>query len=58
MCKNINENEENTTENNTKQYKIGKTTYNVSIFFSETSEETVEDKLKRLIETDPQILNS
>lgn len=48
----VDEKQENTSNHNTKQYKIGKTIYNVSIFFSETSKETMEDKLKRLIEHD------
>lgn len=32
--------------------KIGKTTYNVVVHFSETSKETLEDKVKRLILND------
>ncbi len=52
MCHNVTENNKRATKPNTKQHKIGKTVYNVSIFFSETSEETLEDKLKRLVETD------
>ncbi|MFI3175817.1 MAG: transposon-encoded TnpW family protein [Bacillota bacterium] len=29
--------------------KIGNTTYNVSLHFSETSKETMEDKIKKLL---------
>ena len=32
--------------------KIGNTTYNVVVHFSETSKETLEDKVKRLIQND------
>lgn len=30
--------------------RIGSTVYEVSVYFSETSKETLEDKIKRLIE--------
>jgi len=30
--------------------RIGSTVYEVSVYFSETSKETIEDKIKRLIE--------
>lgn len=36
-----------------KAYRIGKTTYRVSLYFSKTSKEAIEDKIKRLIEHDP-----
>ena len=35
-----------------KSYTIGKTTYHVSMHFSQTSTENMEDKIKRLIEYD------
>ncbi|MFI3214231.1 MAG: transposon-encoded TnpW family protein [Eubacteriales bacterium] len=31
------------------KYTIGNTTYNVSLYFSESSNENMEDKIKRLI---------
>jgi hypothetical protein len=31
-------------------FRIGKTEYNVSVMFSKTSKETIEDKLLRIIE--------
>ena len=37
-----------------RNYKIGKITYNVSLHFSKTSNETMADKIKRLIEYDCQ----
>ena len=36
--------------------RIGTTTYEVSIHFSDTSRETMADKIKRLIEQDIQIV--
>jgi len=32
--------------------RIGSTTYNVSVYHSQTSKETIEDKLMRLIESE------
>ena len=34
--------------------RIGSTTYQVSVYFSETSKETLEDKILRLIEREVQ----
>ena len=36
--------------------RIGTTTYEVSIHFSDTSKETMADKIKRLIEQDIQLV--
>ena len=44
--------ETNTPETPALVKTIGKTTYIVSVHFSETARETVADKLKRLISTD------
>ena len=35
--------------------KYGSTVYEVSLFFSETSREGINDKIKRLIRNDPQV---
>ena len=35
--------------------KIGSTVYEVSLFFSDTSKESINDKITRLIRNDPQI---
>ncbi|MDR2532358.1 MAG: transposon-encoded TnpW family protein [Oscillospiraceae bacterium] len=35
--------------------KIGSTVYEVSLFFSDTSKESINDKIARLIRNDPQI---
>lgn len=37
-------------------WRIGTTTYEVSIYFSDTSRETMADKIKRLIEQDIQLV--
>ena len=42
------------THKHVRNYKIGKTTYKVSLHFSKTSNETMADKIKRLIEYDHQ----
>ena len=46
------ENKQPTTLPPTFTRKIGKTTYQVSVHFSETSKETLDDKIKRLILND------
>ncbi len=38
------------------QQKIGSTVYNVTVNFSRTSRETIEDKLLRLIENEARII--
>ena len=47
-----NERKNSTTTNNTFSKKIGRTVYNVQIFFSKTSKESFNDKLLRLIKND------
>lgn len=37
--------------------KVGKTTYVIDVYFSETSKETMEDKVKRLIHDDAKTAN-
>ena len=37
--------------------KIGKTTYVIDVYFSQTSKETMEDKVKRLIHDDVKTAN-
>ena len=37
--------------------KVGKTTYVIDVYFSETSKETMEDKVKRLIHDDVKTAN-
>ena len=41
-----------TSASNTFSQKIGRTTYNVQVFFSKTSRETFNDKILRLIKHD------
>ena len=53
-----NQNHETQTRENTEpepavfQKRIGSTTYNVKVHFSQTSKETIGDKILRLIEND------
>jgi len=47
-----NETAKNTATGNTFSKKIGRTKYNVQIFFSKTSKENFNDKLLRLIKND------
>jgi hypothetical protein len=47
-----NETNKSTTTGNTFSKKIGRTKYNVQIFFSKTSKENFNDKLLRLIKND------
>ncbi len=50
LVKNVeNKGEIDTKAKRKKSYKIGKTIYNVSLHFSKTSDENIEDKIKRLI---------
>jgi len=42
----------NTATANTFSKKIGKSTYNVQVFFSKTSKQTFNDKLIRLVKND------
>lgn len=37
---------------NTFSLKIGRTTYAVGVYFSETSKETLNDKIERMVERD------
>ena len=37
--------------------KVGKTTYVINVYFSQTSKETIEDKVKRLIHDDVKTAN-
>lgn len=51
---NISANPSEKPENDTPKLvkKIGSTTYEVSMFFSKTSKETIDDKIMRLIKND------
>ncbi|MCL1885054.1 MAG: transposon-encoded TnpW family protein [Defluviitaleaceae bacterium] len=46
------DNNKSTTTDNTFSKKIGKANYNVQVFFSKTSKESFNDKLRRLIKND------
>lgn len=52
-----NQGKENQVKVPTFSTKIGKTIYNVSLHFSETSKETMDDKIKKLVLMDLEKMN-
>ncbi len=62
MSDNNNNNNEmiaqNASVNKAKTYKIGNTWYTVTVHFSKTSKEVLEDKIKRLIKNDDELIDN
>jgi len=53
-----NENKNSTATKNTFSKKVGRSTYNVHVYFSKTSKESFNDKILRLIKSDVSTANS
>jgi len=47
-----NKNENSTATKNTFSKKVGRSTYNVQVYFSKTNKESFNDKILRLIKSD------